>query len=173
MDNHRISTATIDDIPSIKDLINSAFRGEFSKKGWTTEADLIAGGERIDAPTLQKMLENPNGTIKKYIDENGRIIGCVYLEIQNKELYLGTLTVSPEIQARGIGKEMLKYAEEYAVEKNCSAIVMLVVSVRSELIDWYLRHGYYLTGETKPFPTENRFGTPTQNLEFAVLKKAI
>ncbi|HRH41099.1 MAG TPA: GNAT family N-acetyltransferase [Pyrinomonadaceae bacterium] len=173
MENNKISTATIDDILPIKDLINSAFRGEFSKKGWTTEAGLIEGGERIDLPALQRMMENPNGSFKKYTDENGRIIGCVYLEIQGNYLYLGTLTVSPEIQAQGIGKKMLNYAEEYAIEKNCYAIVMWVVSLRQELIDWYLRHGYYLTGETKPFPTENKFGTPTRKLEFVVLKKAI
>lgn len=173
MDNNKISTAKIDDIQPIKVLINSAFRGEFSKKGWTTEADLIEGGERIDAPALLRMIENPNGIFKKYTDENGRIIGCVYLEIQGNNLYLGTLTVSPEIQAQGIGKKMLSYAEEYAVEKNCYAIVMWVVSLRQELIDWYLRHGYYLTGETKPFPTENKFGRPTRKLEFVVLKKAI
>jgi predicted N-acetyltransferase YhbS len=173
MDNSKISTATTDDIEPIKDLINSAFRGEYSKKGWTTEAYLIEGGERIDSPSLQKMLESPNAVIKKYTDENGKIIGCVYLQIQDSELYLGTLTVAPEIQAQGIGKKMLNYAEEFALEKKCSAIVMWVVSARQELIDWYFRHGYNLTGETKPFPTENKFGAPTRKLEFAVLKKEL
>ncbi len=83
------------------------------------------------------------------------------------------LTVSPDLQAQGIGKKLLLNAEEYAAEQNISAIVMVVVSLRQELIDWYLRHGYYLTGETRPFPTENKFGTPTRALEFSVLKKTI
>jgi ribosomal protein S18 acetylase RimI-like enzyme len=173
MDNYTISSATIDDIPQLVSLINSAFRGEHSKKGWTTEAALIDGEIRLDEPELRRMMENPNGTIEKYTAETGEIVGCVYLEIQDKDLYLGALTVSPEIQAQGIGKKMLKYAEEYAVEKKCSAIVMVVVSVRTELIDWYVRHNYKLTGETRPFPTENKFGTPRQKLEFVVLKKAV
>ena len=86
---------------------------------------------------------------------------------------MGALTVSPEIQAQGIGKKMLKHAEGFAAEKRCLAIVMVVVSVRNELINWYLRHGYELTGETRPFPTDNKFGTPRQNLEFVVLKKVL
>lgn len=173
MENYKILTATADDIPSLVLLINSAFRGEHSKKGWTTEAFLIDGPIRLDEPELRRMIENPQGTIEKYIDENGEIVGCVYLEIQKDALYLGALTVSPEIQAQGIGKKMLEHAEGFAVEKGCSAIVMVVVSVRSELINWYLRHGYESTGETKPFPTDNKFGTPRQNLEFVVLKKVL
>jgi ribosomal protein S18 acetylase RimI-like enzyme len=170
--NDNISTAVIEDIPQLVALINSAFRGEDSKKGWTTEATLIDGDRRIDEPELQRMIENPNGTIKKY-SLDGKIVGCVYLEVRGPELYLGALSVSPEIQARGLGKKMLKYAHYFALEKKCSSIVMLVVSVRKELIDWYLRHGYLLTSETRPFPTDDKFGTPRQTLEFVVLRKTL
>jgi ribosomal protein S18 acetylase RimI-like enzyme len=83
------------------------------------------------------------------------------------------LTVSPEVQAQGIGKQLLHSAESYAKKIHCSAIVMTVISVRHELIAWYERNGYYATGETKPFPNDPKFGKPTQPLEFIVLKKNI
>jgi hypothetical protein len=50
---------------------------------------------------------------------------------------------------------------------------MTVISVRNELIQWYQRHGYEHTGETKPFPNDPKFGIPKQSLEFVVLKKSL
>jgi ribosomal protein S18 acetylase RimI-like enzyme len=166
-----ISTATLQDIPRLISLVNNAYRGEHSKKGWTTEAFLLEGNQRIDEPTLQQMMQTPGGIIKKCVTHAGEIVGCVYLAVQANELYLGMLSVSPDMQAQGIGKKILTAAEEYALASNCTAINMTVISVRQELINWYIRHGYYLTGETKPFPTDNRFGTPTQAIEFVVLQK--
>ena len=94
-------------------------------------------------------------------------------ERNDHKIYLGMLTVSPALQDRGIGKKLLAAADEYAKQQHCSAIFMTVISVRSELIAWYERHGYKRTGETKPFPTDNRFGMTTQPLEFVVLEKEL
>jgi len=90
--------------------------------------------------------------------------------MQDHELYLGTLTVSPEIQAQGIGKAMLNFADEYAKKHQCTAIVMTVVSGRTELMNWYIRHGYQLTGKSKPFPTTG-FGRLLKEVELIELKK--
>jgi ribosomal protein S18 acetylase RimI-like enzyme len=88
-------------------------------------------------------------------------------------MYLGMLTVSPELQARGIGKELLKAAEEYAVTKSCFSMVMTVITLRNELIELYMRRGYRDTGERKPFPGDPRFGIPKQPLEFLVMEKPL
>jgi ribosomal protein S18 acetylase RimI-like enzyme len=168
-----IVTATINDIPQLLSLVNSAYRGEDSKKGWTTEAFLLEGNQRIDEATLEQMMQLPGARIKKCLTDSGQLVGCVYLEPQAKELYVGLLTVSPLIQTRGIGKTLLKAAEEYASEQGCTGIAMTVISLRQELIDWYLRRGYQLTGEVKPFPTNNKFGTPIRPLAFVVLKKTV
>lgn len=168
----KITPATDKDIPALHQLVNSAYRGESSKKGWTTEADLL-DGIRTDEDGLKEMMHQPNAIILKYEDENNSIIGCVYLQQQKDELYLGMLTVSPELQAQGIGKQLLNVAENYALQQNCDAIVMTVISVRKELIAWYERHGFYTTGERKPFPDDVRFGIPKQHLEFVVMRKEI
>lgn len=169
MNYTQISVATLDDIPPLNTLVNSAYRGDSSRKGWTTEADLL-GGIRINEEGLRKMLQNPAATILKF-EANGQLIGCVYLEKQQHSLYLGMLTVSPEAQANGIGKQLLLAAEQVAVEQQCTAITMTVISVRHELIAWYQRRGYQPTGETKPFPTDVAFGLPNQPLEFLVMTK--
>lgn len=81
------------------------------------------------------------------------------------------LTVSPELQAKGIGKQLLAAAESMAKSEGCKTIQMTVISVRKELIAWYERHGYAATGETAPFPTDPKFGLPKQSLAFIVLEK--
>jgi ribosomal protein S18 acetylase RimI-like enzyme len=96
------------------------------------------------------------------------------LRNQNGKLYLGMLTVKPYLQGKGIGKELLKAAEEEARKQTCNAIFMTVISVRKELINWYVRHGYQLTGEKKPFAfNDPRFGQPKMKLEFVVLEKKL
>ncbi len=165
-----ISQATWDDIPQLVMLINSAYRGEHAKKGWTTEADLL-DGIRTDAGTLKEMMEKPGAAILKLCDENNIMQGCVYLEKKDDKMYLGMLTVSPLEQAKGIGKKLLVVAEKYAADEKCAAMEMSVISLRSELIAWYEKYGYYKTGEIKPFPTDIKFGIPKQALEFVVMQK--
>jgi len=168
-----VSPATIEDIPALVALINSAYRGEASKKGWTTEADLLAGELRTDIPTLTEIMIRPLATILQYTNDAGAITGSVFLEKQERGLYLGMLSVSPLQQAGGIGKKLMQAAEQYAKEQDCPCIFMNVISVRQELIAWYERLGYRKTGETKPLPPDTRFGIPTQPLEFAIMEKNI
>lgn len=168
-----IKEANIEDAGPLNILINSAYRGEFSKKGWTTEADIL-DGLRTDEGALIEMMNDNNSTIFKCTDDKETIIGCVYLQKQTNKLYLGMLTVSPLIQNQGIGKRLLKEAEKYAVEKQCNYIVMTVISIRFELIAWYERHGYMKTGEIRPFHTNSKkFGIPKRHLEFIVLEKQL
>lgn len=168
-----VSIAALDDIPALTALINSAYRGEASKKGWTTEADLLKGELRTDIPTLTEVIKRPQAVILKYTNTEGSIIGSVFLEKQERGLYLGMLSVSPLLQAGGVGKQLMKAAEQYAKEHNCLCIFMNVISVRHELIAWYERAGYQKTGETKPMPADTRFGVPAQPLEFAMMEKKV
>lgn len=167
-----IQVATAEDIPAIEKLVNSAYRGDSSRKGWTTEADLL-GGQRTNAASLLKMMNEPGAVIVKYTGESGILEGCVYLKQKANTLYLGMLTVSPELQAKGIGRKMLAAAEQHARSLGCKSITMTVISVRSELIAWYERNGYGKTGATKPFPTDPKFGLPKQPLHFIVMEKLL
>jgi ribosomal protein S18 acetylase RimI-like enzyme len=165
-----ISPASVEDVPQLMQLVNNAYRGEQAKKGWTHEADLIDGTLRTDEATLKNLLQDPAAVVLVY-REAGRLAGCVYLQKQDQVLYLGMLSVSPEIQAQGIGKKLLKAAEEHARKNSCIRIEMTVISVRDELIAWYERHGYYKTGRTKPFHEEKKFGVPRQPIFLLVMEK--
>jgi ribosomal protein S18 acetylase RimI-like enzyme len=167
-----VTLATEKDIPELNVLINSAYRGDTSKQGWTTEADLL-GGIRTDEESLKEMIQNPNASILKYSAEN-KILGCVFLKKEDNKLYLGMLTVSPQLQNKGIGKILLKASEDEARKTNCQAIFMTVISQRTELINWYKKHGYADTGEKKPLPEDDpRFGIPKTKLEFIVMEKVL
>ncbi|MGZ3881861.1 MAG: GNAT family N-acetyltransferase [Flavisolibacter sp.] len=168
--NEKISAASIPDIPQLLKLINSAYRGEDAKKGWTHEAELIDGDIRTDETTLKQVLKTPGADILKY-EHDEQIAGCVYLQKKGDRLYLGMLSVSPEIQAQGIGRKLLKAADEHAKNNSCSIIEMTVISVRHELIAWYERNGYHKTSKKEPFPNDGRFGNPRQELEFVYLEK--
>ncbi len=166
----RISPLENEDIEELVKLVNSAYRGDSSKKGWTTEADLL-DGIRTDASAIHSLISAPGSVILVY--KETVIKGCVYLHQQKAALYLGMLTVAPDQQANGIGKYLLQAAEGYAREHGCTSIVMTVIDVRTELIHWYMRHGYKPTGETKPFPDDPSFGIPRQPLQFIVLRKEL
>ena len=174
MNQFSVSRAVQDDIPALVGLINSAYRGQSSKAGWTTEADLIEGEIRTDSQNLKNDMANPDSVLLAVRAETGGpILGCVYLQKRKNRLYLGMLSVSPALQSRGIGKQLLDAAEEHARLAKCDRIFMTVISVRQELIQWYEKHGYGKTGETAPFPDERKFGIPRQPLEFLVLEKEV
>jgi len=168
-----ICIATAADINVIKDLLNSAYRGEASRRGWTTEADLIAGDTRTDENILQNVMQEPGSVLLKYSDDQHQVIGCVNLKQHDQRIYLGMFSVSPQLQGGGIGKQLLKASEEYALQKNCSSIYMSVISVRTELINWYKRQGYVDTGERNPFIEDGITGKHLQPLEFSILEKQL
>ncbi len=168
-----IKIAVESDIASINELLNISYRGEASKKGWTTEAGLIAGSTRANEDMIQKLLQQPGSVFLKYTNDEDQIIGCVNLQQHDKKLYLGMFSVSPQLQATGIGKQILNASEEYALQSGCNAIYMSVISVRAELINWYERRGYVDTGKRIPFVEDSVSGKHLQKLEFMVMEKSL
>ena len=160
------------DVPALVTLVNSAYRGDSSRAGWTTEADLL-GGQRIDAQRLAETIAAPNSVVLLH-EAQGEPIACVHLERRSADCYLGMLTIQPTIQGGGLGRRLLEAAERWAVtEWNVQSIYMTVIVQRGELIAWYERRGYARTGEYQPFPYDDpRFGLPQRSdLKFEVLRK--
>ena len=166
-----ISIAYEKDISSLVSLMDSAYRGENSKQGWTSEADLFIGNKRTDETTVANLIQKPGVAFLKYLNEEGKLEGCVLLNKKNNRIYLGMFSVAPTSQGKGIGKKLLTAADDYAREHDCTSIYMTVISVREELIAWYERNGYKKTGKVLPFPVDERFGIPAQPLEMVVLEK--
>jgi ribosomal protein S18 acetylase RimI-like enzyme len=166
--------AALQDLPSIAELVNSAYRGDASRTGWTTEADLL-GGQRTDPVTLREQLTASDGVLL-LAEQAEALRGCVYLERKHPEAYLGMLTIDPTRQNSGLGRALLAHAETFARQEwNARAIRMTVIAQRAELIAWYARRGYLPTGEREAFPYgDARFGRPKrEDLYFTILRKPL
>lgn len=166
------------DLPAVAALVNSAYRGESSRRGWTTEADLI-GGQRTDPGSLAADLAASPGARLLVLREapDGAPLGCVWLEPADDAAiwHLGMLTIRPDLQASGRGRELLAAAEAAAKALGAWRIRMSVIALRAELIAWYGRRGYAPTGATRPFPYgDPRLGEPRRDdLSFLVLEKRL
>ena len=166
--------ATAVDVAALVPLVTSAYRGEASRAGWTTEADLL-DGNRIVPEVLLEDIARPRSRI--LLAERDRVpIGCAHVEARGDTGYFGMFAVVPTLQRSGLGGAILAEAERIAGEEwRLPRMRMTVIDLRTELIAWYERRGYRRTGETLPFPaTDPRFGLPKRDdLRFAVLEKEL
>jgi ribosomal protein S18 acetylase RimI-like enzyme len=166
--------ATFADVADVVGLVESAYRGDASRAGWTTEADLL-DGQRTDAKELAGILKDTDARL--LLATRGReIVGCVLLRREVTGAYIGMLAVRPFLQALGIGKRLLAEAEKRAsIEFGAERSRMTVIEQRQDLIAWYVRRGYLVTKRTEPFPYGNpRFGLPRRtDLRFVVLEKTL
>ena len=170
-----VSVARESDLEAIAALVNSSFRGDSSRAGWTTEADMV-GGQRTDPEILRSDLAARPGAVLLTLRDapEGELLGSVWLEPKAPDVwYLGMLTVRPDLQARQLGRALLRSAEEYAMAQGARRMRMTVITIRETLIAWYERRGYVRTGELRPFPYgDERFGLPQRDdLRFEVLEK--
>jgi GNAT superfamily N-acetyltransferase len=164
--------ADVNDINKLTELVNSAYRGEGSKVGWTTEADLL-GGQRTDPDKIAEMISASDSQIELAI-EKGELQGCIYIKKEDEYVYFGMLTVRPNLQNKGAGKLLLSRLEDLTREWGYQKIRMTVISQREELIAFYQRRGFNFTGETEPFPENDpRFGLPKTKLIFHVFEKIL
>lgn len=177
--SYAVRPAVKSDFPTLVKLINSAYRGESGRIGWTTESDLLLG-QRIDIEMLSEISNLEKNVVLVAQNQCNEVVGCVHVKSDESyesevQCYLGLLTVDVHLQSRGVGKILLESAENFAkTEFHTKSMKMQVISVRSELIAWYIKNGYCLTGETIPFPYGNlRFGQPLRDdLMFVVLVKS-
>ena len=168
-------SATADDVDVVLALIESAYRGESSRVGWTTEADFI-DGSRTDAATLLALIAPPDRELLIAVAGDGALLACCHVENRGGVAYFGMFAVRPQLQGGGIGGFVLGHAESLARDAwHARLMEMHVIDLREELIAWYERRGYRRTGETQPFPYgERRSGKPRRpDLRFAVLVKEL
>ena len=167
------------DIPALVALVTSAYRGEASRAGWTTEADLL-DGNRIDPDVLRGDIQRPGSRVllaeRERADSGRELLGCAHVSIEDGAGYFGMFSIRPDLQGAGLGKRLLAEAERVVREEwKLPAMRMTVIDVRGELIAFYERRGYRRTGIKKPFPaTDPRFGIPKRDdLRFEVLEKPL
>jgi ribosomal protein S18 acetylase RimI-like enzyme len=171
-----LRTADKGDVAALVALIQSAYRGESSTEGWTTEAALL-GGQRTDREAIAETIASPKTRVIVAVDGAGDLIGCCAVErVDQQRAYFGTFAVRPRLQGAGLGKRLLAEAERVARHDwGCDRLEMQVIAQRTDLIEWYERRGYRRTGEVQAFPYgEERFGLPLRDdLYFVRLGKSL
>ncbi|HET7222931.1 MAG TPA: GNAT family N-acetyltransferase [Rhodanobacteraceae bacterium] len=172
----RFRTAAPADVGAIVGLTESAYRGNASRVGWTTEADLL-DGQRTDACEVSELIANPNVKLLLAEQADRLLASCVIERLVDGDAcdgYFGMFSVRPEAQGNGTGRALLAEAERIARDEwHARTMRMTVIDVRAELIAWYERRGYQRTGEYRPFPYgDPRFGIPKRDdLRFEWLVK--
>ncbi|MEU2161236.1 GNAT family N-acetyltransferase [Streptomyces chengbuensis] len=164
--------ATASDVPALVELIESAYRGDSSRTGWTTEADIL-DGQRTDPEGVRQVIGAP-GSRLLVVERDGELVACCQLEHRGDAAYFGMFAVRPGLQGGGLGRLVIAEAERLVGEAwGVSEMHMTVISVREELIAWYERRGYRRTGRMTPFPYgDERFGVPRRDdLQFELLVK--
>ena len=166
--------ATERDVDAIVALVESAYRGDASRQGWTTEADFL-DGRRTGADDVVDCIQRPQSVIL-LAERGGQLLACAHLAVEDGAGYFGMFSVQPTLQGGGVGKALLAEAERMARDDwRLPTMRMTVIDIRDELIAFYERRGYRRTGIKKPFPYGDvRFGLPKRDdLRFEVLEKAL
>lgn len=169
-----IEVAGESDLAALHRLIEAAYRGDSARRGWTHEADLL-GGQRTDVEALAAIIGEPSQRLLVARDAT-HLAGCVHITVKGGGIgYLGLLAVAPDSQANGLGARLIAAAEAKLAQLGAAKVEMTVIRQRTELIAYYERRGYALTGEVRDFPYgDPRFGDPrTDELAFLVLAKSL
>jgi len=177
----RFRQADNKDIDTIVTLVDSAYRGESSRQGWTTEADLLDGRRTFSEEVARIIAAEQNAIV--LLEDDEKLLASVHVKKLSDDTgsemaraYLGMFAVEPAMQNLGIGKALLSYVEKLVVEEwLCSEMEMTVIRQRVELIGWYEKLGYRVTGETRNFPYgDERYGIPKrEDLVLDVLVKSV
>ena len=165
--------ATPADLPAVVALVESAYRGDASRAGWTTEADFL-DGQRTSLADVGPLLDRPRSRVL-LAERDGALLACAHVAVEDGTGYFGMFSVDPARQREGIGKHVLAESERIVREDwTCPGMRMTVIDIRDALIAFYERRGYRRTGILKPFPYgDARFGLPLRDdLRFEVLEKS-
>lgn len=171
----RLRFAGITALPGVLALVQSAYRGDASRAGWTTEADLLDGG-RTDAWLVRDLMVSTRDAVLVLGDRRAPLACCAVGVRDDGRASLGMFAVRPGAQGGGVGASVLAAAEAYVAERwDPPALHLSVIRQRDELVAWYARRGYAPTGETEPFPYgDERFGRPRRDdLELVVLRREL
>ncbi|WP_243041656.1 GNAT family N-acetyltransferase [Dyella sedimenti] len=166
--------ATAADVPALVALVESAYRGESGLRSWTTEAHLF-DGQRTDAENVAGLIGR-GGSVVLLAEQEGVLVACCHVERQGSQGYFGMFAVDPGRQMAGLGGALLAEAERMARDAwRADVMRMTVIEQRAELVAWYERRGYRLTGETRPFPYgQPQFGIPRRDdLSFVWMSKPL
>ena len=136
-----IRSAEFADAQQITAVINAAFR---------IAEEFFIDGNRITQAEVEESLAKGAFLLAEV---NGKLNGCVYVELRGERSYLGLLSVDPTFQQGGLGSRLMMEAAKYCRERGSRGMDIVIVSLREDLPSFYQRRGYVENG-TSPFPPD-------------------
>lgn len=130
---HNVRLATPGDLIAVEAIVQSAYSHYV---------------ERIDRKP-GPMLDDYRSLImdgRLYVIEmQARVSGMLVLIPQDSEILLDNIAVAPEAQGHGLGRKLLKFAEQQALDAGFNSLCLYTNEAMTENIDLYLRIGYVET----------------------------
>ena len=83
-------------------------------------------------------------------DENGEVLGGLLRDIWVAWLHVRTLAVAMPVRGQGFGRELMKRAETYAVERGCTGVFLGTFSFQAR--PFYEKLGYRVFGTLENHP---------------------
>ena len=133
--------ASTADAAQITAVINAAFR---------IAEEFFIDGNRITQAEVEESMTKGDFLLA---EADGKVNGCVYVELRGERSYLGLLSVDPTTQQSGLGSRLMIEAERYCRERGSHSMDILIVNLREELPAFYEKRGYVESGTT-PFPAD-------------------
>jgi ribosomal protein S18 acetylase RimI-like enzyme len=134
MAHKSIRPAEPGDAAAVRDLVRAAYAGYVGRIG------------KEPAP----MLEDHAALIRAgevwVLAEGGEVIGMLVIRPAEDHLFLGNVAVAPGQQGRGLGRELVAFAEEKAAEHGLPEVRLYTNEKMHENLDIYARLGFEETG---------------------------
>jgi predicted N-acetyltransferase YhbS len=137
-----IRVAVPEEASEIARIVNAAFE---------VERPFRLHGERTSQESVRQLMRD--GRTFFVAEQDGRMVGAVFVWITGHTGYFGMLSVDPALQRSGIGRALREHAEEFSRQHGCSEMTLTTGDFRTELVPYYTRAGYKIVG-TEPGPAE-------------------
>lgn len=142
--------ATLADTAELVRIVNLAY---------VVEAEIFRD-DRTSEPDVRARIATPNAAFLVIPDDAagaapGALAGSVCVETRGNRGFFGMLAVDPNRQGCGLGRALVRAAEEYSRARACAHMDLDVVHLRRELTRFYGSLGYTAIAESDyPRPTE-------------------
>lgn len=101
-------------------------------------------GARTNTEEVAELLQHGRFLV---LDCAGGLAAAVYVKTDGEDAQIGMLSVSPELQGRGLGTRLVAVAEAFSTAVGCRSVGLQIVNLRDELGPWYRKLGYRETSQ--------------------------
>lgn len=122
------------DVAQLATLVNRAYEIE----------QFFVDGARTTPEEVSELLHEGRFLV---LDATDGLAAAVYVKTEGEAAQIAMLSVSPELQGRGLGTRLVAVAEALSTAVGCRSMGLQIVNLRDELGPWYRRLGYRETSQ--------------------------